>query len=62
MTRLAAHAYPVDEPADDELPEITQHRSRHGRYLRCSGCGSEVVTSAEGMLHDEGCARHRSWR
>ena len=62
MTLLADHAYPADEPADDDLPTITEHRSRHGRYLRCTGCGAEIVAGGEGMLHDEGCARHRSWR
>lgn len=62
MSALAAHAYPVDEQASADLPKITLHRSRHGRYLRCEGCGAEVASGAEGILHDEGCARRRCWR
>ena len=61
MSTLAKHAYPVDEPTDDDLPEITMHRSRHGRYLRCEECGAEVAVSAEGILHQEGCTRRRAW-
>ena len=62
MSTLADHAYPVDELVADDLPAITSHRSRYGRYLRCEGCGAEVAAGAEGLLHDEDCARRRTWR
>ena len=62
MATLAKHAYPVDEAADDDLPEITMHHSRYGRYLRCQGCQAEVVVGAEGILHDQDCSRRRVWR
>ena len=65
---LADHAYPADEPVADDLPEITVHRepfavgSDGARYLRCEGCGGEVITGADGIVHDDGCPRRREWR